>query len=305
MTPRRWRWVAGASAAAAVLVAGVTWWAADEESDLRGSPFAAPVPARASDPPAEIVPVPGNPGYEALDAEGRALAGTEMSSEAREWLVENRGVVAEVARAMEVSPVALGGIVAAEKTLLVGRVDALGEELFRAVFGSLRERDLEGWVEDQEERYRRETAGEIEAARFGVRSPYEWTLGPAQVSFRLALHYEPVVAARMDRPERNVKEVVRAVTSEAGNLEYAAALLAEGERAYRELAGMDISGNPGVLATLYHLGAPTVRARRLAEENAERRARGARAQPPQVNYYGAFVNLHAAEIAAILRGGAG
>ena len=79
-----------------------------------------------------------------------------------------------------------------------------------------------------------------------------------------------------------------------------AALLAEARSAYRDLAGFDIAENPGVLATLYQLGSPTVRARRLAEENEARRARGERIQPPQVNAYGAFVNRHADQIAAIL-----
>lgn len=284
-------------------MAGVTWWTSDEGERRGFAPRTVPVAGTPEFTAEEVVPVRGNPGFEALGPEDRALAERPLSDAAREWLVENRYVVRSVARAMGVPPVALGGIVAAEKTLLVGRVDALGEELFRVVFGTVRERDVERWIEDQEARFRREIAGEAESSRFRLKSPYEWTLGPAQVSFRLALHYEPMVARRMGREEREVKEVVRAVTSDAGNLEYAAALLAEGERAYRELAGMDISDNPGVLATLYHLGAPTVRARRLAAENAERREGGEPVQSPQVNYYGAFVNLHAEEIARILSDG--
>jgi hypothetical protein len=107
----------------------------------------------------------------------------------------------------------------------------------------------------------------------------------------------------MDRRRRNVKEVLDAVTSVPGNLEYAAALLAEARVAYRDLAGFEIGGNPGVLATLYQLGSPTVRARRLAQENEARRGRGERILPPQVNAYGAFVNRHAGEIATILGAG--
>lgn len=251
--------------------------------------------------PSGILVVRGNPGWEALPEDARRRADTPLSAEARSWLAAQREVVRSVAADFDVSSVALGGVVAAERTLLTGRVDALGEELFRAVLGSLPEDDLERWVTDQERSFRRSAPA---PAQGGIRNPYLWTLGPAQVSFRLALQYEPAVAERMGRRRRNVKEVLDAVTSVPGNLEYAAALLAEARVAYRDLAGFDIAGNPGVLATLYQLGSPTVRARRLAEENEARRARGERIHPPQVNAYGAFVNRHAGEIATILGAGA-
>ncbi|MGH7550594.1 MAG: DUF1402 family protein [Gemmatimonadota bacterium] len=246
-----------------------------------------------------VLVVRGNPGWEALSPEARRQADTPLSAEARSWLAAQRETVRRVATDFEVSPVALGGVVAAERTLLTGRVDALGEELFRAVLGSLPEDDLERWVDEQERAYRDAVPG----TQRGIRNPYLWTLGPAQVSFRLALQYELVVAERLGRSPRNVKQVLDAVTSVPGNLEYAAALIAEAQADYRDLARFDIRGNPGVLATLYQLGSPAVRARRLADENRVRRARGESVQPPQVNAYGAFVNRHAGEIATILGAG--
>lgn len=278
----------------------VVWWTGGEGDGrgVRPRPVDSAITreVRAAGP---LIPVRGNPGYGALGDPDRERASRPISPEAVEWLEENRPVIRQVARAVDVSPVALGGIVAAEKTLLVGRMDVIGEALFRTVFGSLREADLDRWIDRRETRYR-EQAGNRSDSRFSVKNPYEWTLGPAQVSFRLAVQYEPWLAQRLGRPERSAREIVNAVTTTPGNLEYAAALLAEAERAYRILAGMDIARNPGVLATLYHVGAPTVRARRLAAENAERRARGEPVQIPHVNYYGAFVNLHAEEIGNIL-----
>lgn len=297
---RRVRWLIAASVLAVCMLALArsTGWRAstafdDETSDGTGANMVRR---------GEVLVVRGSPGWNSLSAGERDRAETPLSDPAREWLRAEQLAVRRVSAAFGVSPVALGGIVAAEKTLLVGRVDAMGEELFRAVFGSLRERDLERWVADQEAAFQR---GEGAAGSAGgwtpVRHPYLWTLGPAQVSFRLAIQYEPVVASRLGRPERDARAILNSLTSMPGNLEYAAALLAEAERAYRELAGMDISRNPGVLATLYHLGAPTVRARRLAEDNHARRARGEPALPPHVNYYGAFVNHHAGEITALIR----
>ncbi len=245
----------------------------------------------------ESVVVSPTPGWDLLSEDDRRRADTPLSDGARAWLETERRVILRIADLFDISPVALGGIVAAEKTLLVGRVDAIGEELFGAIFGSLREQDLERWVSDHEAAFRR---GEMDGRRGGVvRNPYLWTLGPAQVSFRLAIQYEPMIAGQLDRPQRGAKDVLEAVTSTPGNLEYAAALLAEAQRAYAD-AGMDISTSPGVLATLYHLGAPTVRARRLASENAARRTRDEPLMEPHVNYYGAFVSRHSAEIEELL-----
>ncbi len=244
-----------------------------------------------------VLVVRGNPGWETLPEDARRRADTPLSAEARSWLAAQRETVRRVATEFEVSPIALGGVVAVERTLLTGRVDALGEELFRAVLGSLPEDDLERWVAAQERAYREAAPG---AGEGGIRNPYLWTLGPAQVSFRLALQFEPEVAERLERPPRNVKQVLDAVTTVPGNLEYAAALIAEAQAAYRDVAGFDIRANPGILATLYQLGSPAMRARRLAGENAARRVRGEPVQPPQVNVYGAFVNRHATEIATIL-----
>jgi hypothetical protein len=239
--------------------------------------------------PGRLLPVEGNPGWESLPAEERERAGTPMTDAARDWLRLHRTEVLAVARAFDVSPVALGGIVAAEETLLVGRMDAVGERLFLTVFRALREQDLERWVVDQERAYQREARAGQALERDRVRTPYLWTLGPAQVSFRLAVRIEPQVAATMDRPRRDVKQVLEALTTVPGSLEYAAALLAQSHGAYARIAGLDIGDNPGVLATLYHVGAPTVRARRLAI-----------GQVPHVNFYGAWVNLHAAEVAELL-----
>jgi len=172
-------------------------------------------------------------------------------------------------------------------------MDALGESLFLAVFGTLREQDLERWVADQERAYQRDAREGLAPELERVRTPYLWTLGPAQVSFRLAVRIESQVAATMDRPRRDVKEVLEALTTVRGSLEYAAALLAQSRGAYARIAGLDIGGNPGVLATLYHVGAPTVRARRLATQQGG-------AEMPHVNFYGAWVNLHADEVAKLL-----
>lgn len=283
---------------AAVSFAWWSRWGSEIPIGLVSAPVTSPFESESAID--DAIPVLGNPGWEALDLADRQRAESPLSEDARAWLSVHRQSVGEIARLFNVTPVALGGIVAAEETLLVGRVDAIGEDLLKAVFASLRDRDLERWITDQEETFQREPSLRSGQGIAGLRNPYLWTLGPAQVSLRLALRYEPVVARHLGRPERDAKQVMQAVTTMPGNLEYAAALLATAQRAYAETARMDISQNAGLLATLYHLGSPTVRARRLAEANAARRASGEPPVLPQVNFYGAFVNVHAGEIRALL-----
>ncbi|HUF89131.1 MAG TPA: DUF1402 family protein [Gemmatimonadota bacterium] len=296
MTPGRRRrlisWATAVSGAVVLVLTAIWWWRSPEPtSDLFGDAV-----GESGELPTDLVPVVGNVGWESLPPEEQRRARTPMSRSARQWLARNREPVVSVARAFDVSPIALGGIVAAEETLLVGRIDAIGESLFQAVFGTIRERDLERWVADQERAYQRDVGAGLEPERDRVRAPYLWTLGPAQVSFRLALRIEPQVAATMGRSRRDVKEVLSALTTVSGSLEYAAALLAQSRRAYARIAGLEIGDNPGVMATLYHLGAPTVRARRLAA----RESGSVPVEMPQVNFYGAWVNLHAEEIARLL-----
>jgi hypothetical protein len=65
---------------------------------------------------------------------------------------------------------------------------------------------------------------------------------------------------------------------------------------YRSIAGMDISNNPGLTATLYNLGNPRKRAAALAARN-----RGA-GQPvwPEENYYGWLINEKLDDLKSLL-----
>ncbi len=71
---------------------------------------------------------------------------------------------------------------------------------------------------------------------------------------------------------------------------YVAATLRKSIDAYRSIAGFDISGNPGVTATLYNIGDAEGRARALKGENDKRRSAGLKPHLPRENYYGWLVN---------------
>lgn len=73
-------------------------------------------------------------------------------------------------------------------------------------------------------------------------------------------------------------------------LAYVAAMLKKSIDVYSDIAGFDISRNPGITATLYNVGDPQSRAMALAVENRARQTRGEAPRLPAENYYGWLVN---------------
>jgi peptidoglycan/xylan/chitin deacetylase (PgdA/CDA1 family) len=214
---------------------------------------------------------------------------------------DHRDLIRRTAADLGVPAVALAGVVAAEQTLLHDRHDAVVDAVFRVYLSSLSEGDLRAWAAEQETEYRQRLAEGEEPGLEMLKSPYLWSVGPAQVSFRNAFFQERRLARLQGRAERTLEELVTAVLTPAGSLEYAAVLLLDAQEAYARYAGVDLARRPGVLATLYHLGSPARRALRLEEENRLRDLRGEVRAEPQVNDYGAFVDGHAADLEELLR----
>lgn len=92
------------------------------------------------------------------------------------------------------------------------------------------------------------------------------------------------------------KGVYRAIMDPDQTLPYIAATLATSIDAYRDIAGFDISRNPGLTATLYNTGDPEARAADLAARN---RSAG-KTVLPQENYYGWMINDKESELRALL-----
>lgn len=230
-----------------------------------------------------------------------SLAGAPLSPSAREWIVEHRALIREVADGLGVSPVSLAGVVAAERTLLRDPFDASVDALFSAYFATLSEGELRSWVSRQETAYQRALRSFGDPGLRSLKNPYLWSVGPSQVSFRNAVFYEPRLSRLQKRSERPLREIVAALLSARGSLEYAAVILLDAQEAYARYADLDVRERPGVLATLYHLGSPARRAIRLGEENRRRQLAGEPAATPRLNFYGAFVDRHAAELEGMLR----
>jgi hypothetical protein len=115
------------------------------------------------------------------------------------------------------------------------------------------------------------------------------TFGLGQVNPLTALMLSDSVSRISGIPklnERKAADVYHAIMDPDLSLAFVAASIRTSIDDYRSIAGMDISSNPGLTATLYNLGNTRQRAAALAARN-----KGA-GQPvwPEENYYGWLIN---------------
>jgi len=118
------------------------------------------------------------------------------------------------------------------------------------------------------------------------------TFGLGQLNPLTALRVTDVVAKTSRKKKLSAakgNEVYKTIMDPDSTVLYMAAVIRVSIDAYRDIAGMDISDNPGITATLYNLG------------NVKVRARKSKGKIPRENYYGWLVNEKRAELEAILK----
>jgi hypothetical protein len=96
------------------------------------------------------------------------------------------------------------------------------------------------------------------------------TFGIGQLNPLTALQMSDIVHRVSGLPKldhRDPQQVYRTIMDPDVTLAYVAATLKKSIDAYRDIAGFDISGNPGITATLYNVGNPEQRAWALKAEN--------------------------------------
>jgi hypothetical protein len=119
------------------------------------------------------------------------------------------------------------------------------------------------------------------------------TFGLGQVNPLTALMLSDAVAKTSGYPrldENDAAGVYEAIMDPDKSLAYMAAGIRKSIDDYARIAGVDISTNPGITATLYNTGGSGARARAL-------RARGGL---PEENYYGWLVNNKLSELKSLL-----
>lgn len=124
------------------------------------------------------------------------------------------------------------------------------------------------------------------------------TFGLGQINPLTALMQSDLVARRSGYSKLNAADagdVYRAIMDPDKSLAYMAATIRRSIDDYADIAGMDISRNPGITATLYNVGNSAKRAAALASRN-----RGGGFAWPEENYYGWLVNDKLDELKSLL-----
>jgi hypothetical protein len=124
------------------------------------------------------------------------------------------------------------------------------------------------------------------------------TFGLGQINPLTALMMTDTVSrvSGYDRLDENsAADVYQAIMDPDQSLAYMAAVIRHSIDVYRSIAGVDISDNPGITATLYNIGSPDQRAAALAARN-----RSGSFQWPEENYYGWLVNEKMSELKGLL-----
>ncbi len=188
---------------------------------------------------------------------------------ARQWLELTREDIRLRSRRFGVDPVVIGAIVAAE---IANRsfVDDMEEDYVRRL---LREKD--------DDFFRALQAAFLDRTQSGGKSLsamdrmiYFWSLGAAQVQVRVALEIEDRIARLEERAPRPLRAILQSLLDERECLDFVCAVVRRASDAYHRIAGIDISRDVGVLATVYNLGSPEARARHLAQNPQHRRRPG-------------------------------
>ena len=124
------------------------------------------------------------------------------------------------------------------------------------------------------------------------------TFGLGQINPLTALELSDLVSKVSGYPkldENDAGAVYDAIMDPDKSLAFVAASIRMSIEEYRKVAGMDISKNPGITATLFNVGNPRERAYELKAKNA-----GGAVVYPEENYYGWLINDKLAELEALL-----
>lgn len=125
------------------------------------------------------------------------------------------------------------------------------------------------------------------------------TFGLGQINPLTALQMSDMVNKVSGYPKldpANAGAVYEAIMDPDKSLAYMAAVIKKSIIDYRTIAGMDISKNPGITATLYNVGNAPARAQALSSRN---KASGQTAWPEE-NYYGWLVNDRIEELRSLI-----
>lgn len=179
-----------------------------------------------------------------------------LTKEGIDLIIKNKNDILKSSKEFGVDPIAIAGVILSEN-VLNNNVSNHFEDYYVENFL------LDKPLEELEELYKetksiKRNRGSLGLSdnELGYRSRYGliWSLGLCQISVLKALDIENELSVFDKRKKRNIKEVISALLKPSENIRYCAFEFSKINKTYKEIANLDISKEPEIMATLYNTG---------------------------------------------------
>ena len=202
-------------------------------------------------------------------------------------IVTYRIPIADTAKAFQVDPLTIAGVIYTEETLNRNPAKYFEDYYVRTYLLSSSENDLQRQLEQTKNELQLHKA-EHEGwnLRFRSSHPLTWSIGLGRVSPLTALELEDELHIYEHRKRRNITSVLEALLNPQENLRYCAFELRRNALIYRELTGYDIRDRADLQASLYNLGQVRFVAERTLRERRQ----------PLPNAFGVYAQTHLGEV---------
>ena len=195
------------------------------------------------------------------DASGKII---KPSVEIKAILQAYSGKIKEVAKIYGVDPRAVTGALMAENSMNVTKDRTAAKNTLRMLGG-------------------------VGNAAYKAYSGMGYSRGLGQIKPETAYAVEKMAAKIEGRTERTENQIEEVLFDNENSIKYAAAIIRNAQDTYKE-QGIDISKDPGLLASVYNLGKAQSRAQKAKEEK----------KNPRYNYFGQFVAANTDAIDEVL-----
>lgn len=184
------------------------------------------------------------------------LSNDVLRKEGIDLIIENKNDILISSKEFNVDPIAIAGIILSEN-ILNKNVSNHFEDYYVKNFLLVKPlSELEKLYEETKATNTVRDSLGLSNKELGYRSKNGliWSLGLCQISILKAMDIENELSVFDKRKKRNIKEVISALLQPNENIRYCAFEFSMINKIYKEIANLDISKEPEIMATLYNTG---------------------------------------------------